>query len=95
MPKHVPTFKHLIATSQDRKEKPGKQEKSVVEILANSRANSRHFHAASVEEQGASSSSLPGSAFGLRERIWQPTSPGAPASGLMEAEDGSVHPCVP
>jgi hypothetical protein len=98
MPKHVPSFKHLIATSHSRG--PDKRpEKSVNDLLTSSRTGQQQQHAAAA----SSSSSLgplgretpPHLRHG--ERVWVP-SPGTAGDGgggglgLVDVQEGAVHP---
>ena len=78
MPKHVPTFKHLLNTSATNAQAADPPERGVNELLASSR---RH--------KPVQREIPPHIARG--ERIWAPSAD-AGSSGLVEFEDGGVHP---
>jgi hypothetical protein len=89
MPKHVPTFKHLIATSYTR----GPErcpEKSVNDLLSSSRTGQ---HAASSSLGPLGRETPPHLRHG--ERVWMP-SPGTAGDGgglgLVDVQEGAVHP---
>ncbi|WVF68153.1 hypothetical protein IAT40_002916 [Kwoniella sp. CBS 6097] len=94
MPKHVPTFKHLLHTSQTPRAEPHAREKSVNELLSSSRQSKLRDTPPHIASDAASG-----------ERVWNPSSSagssssanagiglGAGARGLLDVEDGGVHP---
>ncbi|WVW81021.1 hypothetical protein I302_103012 [Kwoniella bestiolae CBS 10118] len=85
MPKHLPTFKHLLHSSQ-QPQKAEPKEKSVNDLLSSSR--SLRPRDVPPHLNGASSSN---------ERIWSPspiasTSGTSGLGGLVDVEQGGVHP---
>ncbi|OCF33613.1 hypothetical protein I316_04686 [Kwoniella heveanensis BCC8398] len=101
MPRHVPTFKHLLHTSQAPKSEHQTREKSVNELLSSSRQSRLrdpppHIGLGDAAVEGSGSGS-----GGVGERAWVPTSDagssgsggiGAGGGGLPDVEDGGVHP---
>ncbi|WWC72434.1 uncharacterized protein I206_106396 [Kwoniella pini CBS 10737] len=79
MPKHLPTFKHLLHSSQPTQKKENK-EKSVNDLLSSSR-NARPVI--------PSNRDLPPHI--TSERIWTPSNTSS-SGGLVEVEQGGIHP---
>ncbi|WWC65405.1 uncharacterized protein I303_108023 [Kwoniella dejecticola CBS 10117] len=83
MPKHLPTFKHLLHSTQtDQKAEP--KQKSVNDLISSSR-NARPV--------AGSSRDVPPHLAG--ERVWSPSSTSSTtgsAGGLVDVEEGGVHP---
>jgi hypothetical protein len=85
MPKHVPTFKHLIATSTTRREDRAEREWTVNDRLAASRAVHRDHVIRDLQHAPLASSS--------GERVWTSTG-GTEGLNAPIAEEGAVHPYV-
>ncbi|WVQ95700.1 hypothetical protein IAU59_002799 [Kwoniella sp. CBS 9459] len=96
MPKHVPTFKHLLHTSQTPRAEPQSRERSVNELLSSSRQSKLRELPPHISAGGSEGG----------ERTWSPAlpggsgesghggvvGPGAGVGGLLNVEDGGVHP---
>ncbi|WWC92116.1 uncharacterized protein L201_007070 [Kwoniella dendrophila CBS 6074] len=101
MPKHLPTFKHLLNSSTTITQKQEPKEKSVNDLINSSR-NSRPSQSSSTSTnntRGVPSYLIHNGTSNTnpRERIWSP-SPIASGSGtsnigsLVEIEQGGIHP---
>ncbi|WWD20553.1 hypothetical protein CI109_105029 [Kwoniella shandongensis] len=86
MPKHVPTFKHLLHTPLTPQRSESKESKSVNDLLATSR-----ILRPSVRD-------VPPHIIASGERVWTPPtsiasgSGGGGGLGLIDVEEGGVHP---
>ncbi|ORX41144.1 hypothetical protein BD324DRAFT_613391 [Kockovaella imperatae] len=95
MPKHLPTFKHLLAspaTPQKTQDRP--RTKSVNDLLASSRTNLRASNRRNDEDNGDSSASRLALNPHLQpgETIWAPPSVIVGGVANLDIQEGVVHP---